>query len=75
MAIYYQTDYVIVRKRTGKKEFHTYRTKSLTEMHKRIRDAYPGSTTIKCDTSVKWMFGTYAEVVAQSPKPPKQKSK
>ena len=64
--IYYQTKYIKFVK--GQKKFLTYETKKLTGMHQNIRNIYPGSVTIMCDTSIPWPFGVYAEVVKKSPK-------
>lgn len=55
-SIYYVTEY----KYRGKTQ--TYRTKSLTPVHERLRKDHQG-TTMKCDPSVPWPFGVYAEVV------------
>jgi hypothetical protein len=64
MAIYYVTYYIETTK--GQKKSRTYTTKSLTPFHESIRSRYPGSRTVKCDTSIKWPFGVFAEVVAES---------
>lgn len=58
--IYFETKY----KRGGR--MCVYQTKTLTDTHQRIRDKYKPATTCKCDTSIKWAFGVWAEVIASS---------
>jgi hypothetical protein len=60
--IYYVTYY------SHKKKHYQYQTKSLTPYHTRIRESY-GGRTCKCDTSIKWPFGVYAEIVAETKAP------
>jgi hypothetical protein len=70
--IYYQTSWSqLVKKRKGPKkgktvkEHKTYETKSLTSMHTIIRREYQHAITLKCDTSIPWPFGVWAEVIAK----------
>lgn len=58
--VFYVTQYI------SKGKSCQYRTKSLTDFHAHIRETFPGSRTLKFDPTVKWPFGMYAEVVAQS---------
>ena len=71
--IYYRTEWTqLVKKRKGPKagqivkERKEYETKSLTEMHTHISETFKGAKTLRCDDSVKWPFGVFAEVIAKS---------
>lgn len=59
-VIYYETQF-----KKGSK-WHPYRTKSLTPTHDRLRAQFKVDT-VKCDTSIPWVFGIWAEVVAKRP--------
>lgn len=50
--------------RTGKQV--SYRTKTLTDFHKHLRDTDPAAYTCQLDASVKWPFGIYSEVIEPS---------
>ena len=75
--IWYRTEWTEqVTKRKGPnagkriKEHHHYETKSHTNMHKHLREKY-NVYTLKCDDSIPWPFGVFAEVCAR---PTMQKS-
>lgn len=60
-------------------KWETYRTRSLTDMHailrKREADAGRRGDTLRCDTSVEWPFGVYAEIVGTTMPTPEAKAK
>lgn len=58
--IYYETTYQAKHK--GKIQTLKYRTKSHTSYHEFLRKQYHGRT-VKYDTSIEWVFGTWAEIV------------
>jgi hypothetical protein len=47
------------------RERKSYETKSLTGLHSQIRQRYIGARTLRCDDSISWPFGVYAEVIAR----------
>jgi hypothetical protein len=60
MSTYYLTEYTMKNGNSGR-----YRTNSLTPHHERIRKASVSAKTMKCDPSVPWPFGVWAEVIAR----------
>lgn len=65
-SVYYLTKYTIWQPRKKQEKTGSYVTKSLTGMHQVIREGkYTlSATTMKCDPSVDWPFGVFAEVIA-----------
>lgn len=69
--VYYETTYKTFRRRRGPRSEKTlrtrrYRSKELTPEHARLRESSAGSAdTCRCDTSIPWPFGVYAEVIAK----------
>jgi hypothetical protein len=62
--VYYVTHWVEVK--NGKKKAREYATKSLTPMHEHLRKTFSSGYTVKCDKSVKWPLGVWAEIIFES---------
>lgn len=63
--IWYETKYTQWYPRKKVEKTHTYRTKSLTSLHAEIHKGknVRKAVTLKCDDSIKWPFGVWAEVI------------
>ena len=57
LVVWFETTYT----HNGKR--HVYRTREHTPTHARLCRDYQGRT-VRCDKSIPWPFGTYAEVVS-----------